>query len=59
MKEVFKNLRNIFFDKNKSKKAFVAAVKLEKEATNLNIKSKEYIEYAKKASEAWNKKWVK
>ena len=57
MINIFKNLkRNLFI--NKKKRDFIAASNLEKKAIQLNIRSKEYLELAKKSSQDWKNKWL-
>ena len=56
MINIFKNLKeNLLI--NKKKRDFIAASNLEKKAMQLNIKSEEYLELAKKSSQDWKKKW--
>ena len=57
MKNIFKNLRNNLFI-NKKKKQFIAASNLEKKAVQLNLRSEEYLESAKKVSQDWKNKWL-
>ena len=56
MINIFKNLKkNLFI--NKKKRDFIAASNLEKKAMQLNIRSEEYLELAKKSSQDWKNKW--
>ena len=57
MKNILKNLKKIVFI-NKKKKDFIAASKLEKKAIQLNLRSEEYLELAKKSSKDWKNKWL-
>tara|TARA_Y100000589_G_scaffold60093_1_gene50794 strand:+ start:162 stop:344 length:183 start_codon:yes stop_codon:yes gene_type:complete len=57
MKNIFKSLRNNLFI-NKKKKQFIAASNLEKKAVQLNLRSEEYLESAKKVSQDWKNKWL-
>ena len=57
MKNIFKNLKNNFFI-NKKKMDFIAASNLEKKAIQLNLRSEEYLELAKKRSKDWKNKWL-
>ena len=55
MIKIFKNIKkNLFINKNK--KNFIAASNLERKAIQLNIKSEEYLELAKKRSKDWKNK---
>ena len=57
MINIFKNIkRNLFSRKNK--RDFIAASNLEKKAMQLNLRSEEYLELAKKSSQDWKKKWL-
>ena len=57
MINIFKNLKkNLFI--NKSKKDFIAASNLEKKAMQLNLRSEEYLEFAKKSAQDWKNKWL-
>ena len=57
MINILKNIkRNLFI--NKKKRDFVAASNLEKKAMQLNLRSEEYLELAKKSSQAWKEKWL-
>ena len=57
MINIFKNIKkNLFINKNK--KNFVAASNLEKKAIQLNRRSEEYLEQAKKTSRDWKNKWL-
>ena len=56
MINIFKNInKNLFI--NKKKRDFMAASNLERKAIQLNIRSKEYLELAKKSSQDWKNKW--
>ena len=57
MINVFKNLKKKLFI-NKKKKYFIAASNLEKKAMQLNQRSKEYLNLAKKSSQDWKNKWL-
>ena len=57
MINIFKTLKKNLFN-NKKKKYFIAASKLEKKATQLNLRSEEYLVLAKKFSEEWKSKWL-
>ena len=57
MMNIFKNIKNNLFI-NKKKRYFIAASNLEKKATQLNLRSKEYLELAKKSSKDWKNKWL-
>ena len=57
MINIFKNIKmNLFI--NKKKKDLIAASNLEKKAMELNIRSEEYLELAKKSSKDWKNKWL-
>ena len=57
MINIFKNVkRNLFI--NKKKRDFIAASNLEKKAIQLNLRSEEYLELAKKSSKDWKNKWL-
>ena len=57
MINIFKNLKkNLFI--NKKKRDFIAASNLEKKAIQLNLRSEEYLELAKKSSQDWKNKWL-
>ena len=57
MINIFKSLKkNLFI--NKKKRDFIAASNLEKKAMQLNIRSEEYLELAKKSSQNWKNKWL-
>tara|TARA_B100000212_G_C27030415_1_gene387068 strand:- start:118 stop:303 length:186 start_codon:yes stop_codon:yes gene_type:complete len=57
MINIFKNIKmNLFI--NKKKKNLIAASNLEKKAMELNIRSEEYLELAKKSSKDWKNKWL-
>ena len=57
MINIFKNIKENFFI-NKKKRNFIAASNLEKKAIQLNLKSEEYLELAKKSSKDWKNKWL-
>ena len=58
MINIFQNIkRNLYI--NKRKRDFNAASNLEKKAIQLNLKSEEYLELAKKSSKDWKNKWLK
>ena len=57
MINIFKNIKkNLLI--NKRKRDFIAASNLEKKAIQLNLKSEEYLELAKKSSKDWKNKWL-
>ena len=57
MINIFKNVkRNLFI--NKKKRDFIAVSNLEKKAIQLNLRSEEYLELAKKRSKDWKNKWL-
>ena len=57
MINIFKNLKkNLLI--NKKKRDFIAASNLEKKAIQLNLRSEEYLELAKKSSKDWKNKWL-
>ena len=57
MINIFKNIKkNLFI--NKKKRDFAAALNLEKKAIQLNLRSEEYLELAKKSSQDWKNKWL-
>ena len=57
MINIFKNIKkNLFINKNK--RDFIAASNLEKKAIQLNLRSEEYLELAKKSSKDWKNKWL-
>ena len=56
MTNIFKNIKNILLS-NKKQRNFIAASNLEKKAIQLNIRSEEYLELAKKSSKDWENKW--
>ena len=57
MINIFKNLKkNLFINKNK--RDYIAASNLEKKAIQLNLRSEEYLELAKKSSKEWKNKWL-
>ena len=56
MIKIFKNIKkNLFINK---KRDFIAASNLEKKANQLNLRSEEYLEQAKKSSKDWKNKWL-
>ena len=57
MINIFKELKNNLFI-NKKKRHFIAASNLEKKAIQLNLRSKKYLELAKKSSQDWKNKWL-
>ena len=57
MINIFKNLKkNLLL--NKKKRDFIAASNLEKKAMQLNHRSKEYLDLAKKNTIDWKNKWL-
>tara|TARA_Y100000589_G_scaffold28388_1_gene23645 strand:- start:87 stop:272 length:186 start_codon:yes stop_codon:yes gene_type:complete len=57
MLNIFKNIKkNLLI--NKKKRDFLAASDLEKKAMQLNRRSEEYLELAKKSSQDWKNKWL-
>ena len=56
MINIFKNIKKNFV--NKKKRDFIAASNLEKKAIQLNLRSEEYLELAKKRSKDWKNKWL-
>tara|TARA_Y100000589_G_scaffold247307_1_gene235249 strand:+ start:405 stop:578 length:174 start_codon:yes stop_codon:yes gene_type:complete len=56
MINILKNIKKNLFINNK-KRDFIAASNLEKKAMQLNLRSKEYLELAKKSSKDWKNKW--
>ena len=57
MINIFKNIKkNLLI--NKKKRDFIAALNLEKKAMQLNRRSEEYLELAKKRSQDWKNKWL-
>ena len=56
MINIFKNIKKSLFI-NKKKRDFIAASNLEKKAIQLNLRSEEYLELAKKSSQDWKNKW--
>ena len=50
----------VSFDKvkSKNKRDFLAASNLEKKAMQINLRSEEYLELAKKSSQDWKNKWL-
>ena len=57
MMNIFKNIKEKLFI-NKKKRDFIAASNLEKKAIQLNLRSEEYLELAKKRSKDWKNKWL-
>ena len=57
MINIFKNLKKNFLI-NKKNRDFIAASNLEKKAIQLNLRSEEYLELAKKSSQDWKNKWL-
>ena len=57
MMNIFKNIKEKLFI-NKKKRDFIAASNLEKKAIQLNLRSEEYLELAKKSSKDWKNKWL-
>ena len=57
MINIFKNIKKKLLI-NKKKRDFFAASNLEKKAIQLNLRSKEYLERAKKSSNDWKNKWL-
>ena len=57
MINIFKNLKkNLLI--NKKKRDFIAASNLEKKAIQLNVRSEEFLELAKKSTKDWKNKWL-
>ena len=57
MINIFKNIKkNLLI--NKKKRDFIAASNLEKKASQLNLRSEEYLELAKKSTQDWKNKWL-
>ena len=57
MINIFKNIKkNLLI--NKKKRYFTAASNLERKAMQLNRRSEEYLELAKKSSQDWKNKWL-
>ena len=57
MINIFRNIKkNLFI--YKKKRDFLAASNLEKKAIQLNLRSEEYLEIAKKSSKDWKNKWL-
>ena len=57
MINIFRNIKkNLFI--NKKKRDFIAASNLEKKAIQLNLRTEEYLELAKKSSKDWKNKWL-
>ena len=57
MKNIFKNIKKNLYN-NKKKRVFITASNLEKKAIELNLRSEEYLELAKKRSKDWKNKWL-
>ena len=57
MINIFKKIKKNIFIKKK-KRDFIAASNLEKKAIQLNLRSEEYLELAKKSSKDWKNKWL-
>ena len=57
MINIFKNIKKNLFV-NKKKRVFIAASNLEQKAIQLNLRSEEYLELAKKRSKDWKNKWL-
>jgi len=57
MINIFKKIKKNIFIKKK-KRDFIAASNLEKKAIQLNLRSEEYLELAKKSSNDWKNKWL-
>ena len=57
MINILKTIKNNLFI-NKKKSDFIAASNLEKKAIQLNLRSEEYLELAKKNSKDWKNKWL-
>ena len=57
MINIFKNIKKNLLN-NKKKRDFIAASNLEKKAIQLNLRSEEYLELAKKRSKDWKNKWL-
>ena len=57
MINIIKDLKNKII-KNKKKRHFIAASNLEKRAIQLNLRSEECLELAKKSSQDWKNKWL-
>tara|TARA_B100000212_G_scaffold209902_1_gene158519 strand:- start:40 stop:225 length:186 start_codon:yes stop_codon:yes gene_type:complete len=57
MINIFKNIKeNLII--NKKKRDFIAASNLEKKSMQLNLRSEECLELAKKSSQDWKNKWL-
>ena len=57
MINIFKNIKtNLLI--NKKKRYYTAASNLERKAMQLNRRSEEYLELAKKSSQDWKNKWL-
>ena len=57
MINIFKNIKKNLFITKKNRN-FIAASNLEKKAMQLNLRSEEYLELAKKSSQDWKNKWL-
>ena len=57
MISIFNKLKNNLFI-NKKNRDFIAASNLEKKAIQLNLRSEECLELAKKRSRDWKNKWL-
>ena len=57
MINIFKNLKRKLSIKKK-KRDLIAASNLEKKAMQLNLRSGEYLELARKSSQDWKNKWL-
>ncbi len=57
MINIFKNIKRNLYN-NKKKRFFITASNLEKKAIELNLRSEEYLELAKKRSKDWKNKWL-
>ena len=57
MINIFKNIKKNLLNNNK-KRHFTAASNLERKAMQLNRRSEEYLELAKKSSQDWKNKWL-
>ena len=56
MLDILKKLKKNYFI-NKKKRDFIAASNLERRAIQLNLRSEEFLELAKKSSQDWKNKW--
>ena len=57
MINIFKNIKKNLYN-NKKKRVFITVSNLEKKAIELNLRSEEYLELAKKRSKDWKNKWL-